>query len=472
MENCRGFLSSSWKCGLCNSFICPDCHAVKSERQDDNHVCDEEVKATIAMIKTETRPCPKCSHAIFKIDGCDQMWCTQCHTAFSWRTGAISSGRIHNPHFIQFEREGGHLGRTPGDVPCGGPPNARTLDHWCVLRGYQGVSGFIQGTLSGWKFFNYARIQSLYDGTAGPHDRGTSRQIIGCRTYMPFPTEFPIAYLGSARRMYSMGRLLGLVLAMVGEVRAHEDDICRPVFGVIGRRNMIFKDRHLGDSLINPEDITESVRGIRNLRQLRDHISVSVQDRILPLEQEDIDICILIGIPWIGMGDSCSLADTLDGIDPTFTDGSFDVENVCSASDDDRYSVAQSVINACRIVPHIIEVMLPRVAPNQDTTCRQLRMAYLTGNINLERWRTRLKAVSKKVLKNRDTSMILDMITLTLTDILQRFTTEGDMDVDIELETLRRYANEQLTHVSKRFGNVMPHVQQKWRGFSSNVLDV
>ena len=52
------------------------------------------------------------------------MWCTQCHTAFSWRTGEIETHVVHNPHYFQWMREqgSGAVPRAPGDVPqpCGG----------------------------------------------------------------------------------------------------------------------------------------------------------------------------------------------------------------------------------------------------------------------------------------------------------------------------------------------------------------
>jgi hypothetical protein len=38
------------------------------------------------------------------VRNCDQMWCTQCHTAFSWRTGNIET-RIHNPHYYEYMRQ-------------------------------------------------------------------------------------------------------------------------------------------------------------------------------------------------------------------------------------------------------------------------------------------------------------------------------------------------------------------------------
>ena len=75
------------------------------------------------MIKAETRGCPSCGVPIFKISGCDQMWCTQCKVAFSWRTGKRVHGVIHNPHFYEFQRQGGGaVVNAPNAQICGGIP--------------------------------------------------------------------------------------------------------------------------------------------------------------------------------------------------------------------------------------------------------------------------------------------------------------------------------------------------------------
>lgn len=126
IDGCRGFLSQSYKCELCSTYVCKDCMIPKSQKNDDTHVCKKDDIDTVALIRKETRPCPKCGIRISKIDGCDQMWCTaaDCGTAFSWISGKVISGTIHNPHYYEWlRRNNGEIPRTPGDVACGGLPD-------------------------------------------------------------------------------------------------------------------------------------------------------------------------------------------------------------------------------------------------------------------------------------------------------------------------------------------------------------
>lgn len=257
---CRGFLSSAYKCGTCQKWACSDCLVMK-DAKDSEHTCDPGVKETVALIVKESRPCPKCGERISKVDGCfaenveilqwngktkmsqdimigdelvgddgnirivqqvfsgedemfeviqkrgmsytvnskhklalkhmtrgnvdimvdnymkltqeekdelygykinnelseiyvkavgrgryygwnvgenhrfilkdstsclncDQMFCTECHTAFSWNTGHVVNGVIHNPHYYEYLRKIGNgvAPRNAGDLPCGGIP--------------------------------------------------------------------------------------------------------------------------------------------------------------------------------------------------------------------------------------------------------------------------------------------------------------------------------------------------------------
>lgn len=120
-NNCRGFLSSSWKCGICEEYYCSDCHKKKNGRNDEEHVCDENEKATVSLLKTDSKPCPNCGMPINRISGCSQVWTPCCKIAFDWNTGKIDKGRIHSPEYYDFmRRTEGFVPREVGDNPCGG----------------------------------------------------------------------------------------------------------------------------------------------------------------------------------------------------------------------------------------------------------------------------------------------------------------------------------------------------------------
>lgn len=120
--NCRGFLSNEWKCGLCNCLTCSECNELSDNGESYTHVCDPNNVKTAKLLANDTKNCPKCQIHIYKTDGCDQMWCTQCHTAFSWLTGAIEK-KVHNPHYYEWMRKNGGVPREPGDIVCGNELN-------------------------------------------------------------------------------------------------------------------------------------------------------------------------------------------------------------------------------------------------------------------------------------------------------------------------------------------------------------
>lgn len=133
-DECRGFIQNrSYKCGTCDGKICKDCRIPLTE-EDEEHECNTEDIETVQAIQRDCKPCPNCGVHIHKIIGCDQMWCTQCQTTFSWRTGRIVTGHVHNPHYFEYMRaNGGGNIRAPGDLLCGGLPRGYQLNR-CFTR--------------------------------------------------------------------------------------------------------------------------------------------------------------------------------------------------------------------------------------------------------------------------------------------------------------------------------------------------
>jgi len=128
IEKCKGFLDKKTNvCDLCEVKICRKCYcplginedcdedvdvkddgsrassaAVSTKAGRQKHTCKPEMLETFKLIKQQAKPCPTCGEFISKVSGCDQMFCTLCGTAFSWQTGQIEKGIIHNPHAFAF----------------------------------------------------------------------------------------------------------------------------------------------------------------------------------------------------------------------------------------------------------------------------------------------------------------------------------------------------------------------------------
>jgi hypothetical protein len=127
-QNCRGFIDrENFTCGICQTTVCKKCREILKDTREhgaaevvetSDHVCLEENIESMKMLMKECKPCPKCSAFIYKTEGCDQMFCIQCNTAFSWNTGIVETGRIHNPHYYDWVRQNnnGEVPREPENV--------------------------------------------------------------------------------------------------------------------------------------------------------------------------------------------------------------------------------------------------------------------------------------------------------------------------------------------------------------------
>ena len=102
-DSCLGYLDSNSHCNACNKDICKKCNQEKVKE----HKCKKEDIETVEYLQKNTKGCPKCGIRTSKVDGCDQMWCVDCKTAWNWSTGDIVTGHIHNPEYFRYMRERG-----------------------------------------------------------------------------------------------------------------------------------------------------------------------------------------------------------------------------------------------------------------------------------------------------------------------------------------------------------------------------
>jgi hypothetical protein len=136
-QGCNGYVCAeeNGHCPACEKITCMDCMQLLKKENGDDHICNDDDRLSAQTIRSNTTQCPKCHIPIEKSEGCDQMFCVVCFTAFSYRTGLEERGEVHNPHMYEIQRRLGIYTdlraltpfRNIGDVPCGGFPTLQEL---------------------------------------------------------------------------------------------------------------------------------------------------------------------------------------------------------------------------------------------------------------------------------------------------------------------------------------------------------
>ena len=111
---CNGFVANDY-CLTCNKRFCTECR----EKYTEKHRCSKENIENTKFIKENTKNCPRCWTIILKTEGCNHMYCTECNTAFHWKTGHIIKGAIQNPEYYEnLRKQGKPIPRNPNDIVC------------------------------------------------------------------------------------------------------------------------------------------------------------------------------------------------------------------------------------------------------------------------------------------------------------------------------------------------------------------
>lgn len=139
-EDCKGMLSNESKtkeghffCSICETITCVACKMIIKKQEQATHTCDPDILKSVELLEQSSKPCPTCGIPIHRISGCSQMFCTQCHASWDWRSGRLNNGQIHNPHHSEWLRTQRNRPRELGDIPCGRELNidlAVDCSHW------------------------------------------------------------------------------------------------------------------------------------------------------------------------------------------------------------------------------------------------------------------------------------------------------------------------------------------------------
>jgi hypothetical protein len=176
-NNCRGFINNTWKCGICDQKVCRQCKE-PLELLDDGtvkpHMCNQATLDSLAQIRKDSKPCPKCKTMIHRIEGCHQMFCTQCNCCYGWKTGEIiTRGSFHNPHYVEWQRRtGGNITDTANNVNVCGNNEFPYISHYDLqnrIRPYNSKIPYIS-----YKFSNFLRYVNHVNGIDLYHMRNNN----------------------------------------------------------------------------------------------------------------------------------------------------------------------------------------------------------------------------------------------------------------------------------------------------------
>ena len=196
-EECKGFLNEEYKCGICNFYTCSKCNIVTGTDIHGKHECDPDDVKTTELLNADTKPCPTCGMGIFKIDGCDQMWCTQCKTAFSFITGTIET-TIHNPHYYEWMRkEGRTIPRATGDNVCG---EEDTINYRIIRKIMDKTDEYVEKN-------NITDVTKINEDTK--YILECCRKLTECRAYIDKYRliEYTFTYYGHLRELYIQNKI-------------------------------------------------------------------------------------------------------------------------------------------------------------------------------------------------------------------------------------------------------------------------
>jgi hypothetical protein len=131
-----------------------------------------------------------------------------------------------------------------------------------------------------------------------------------------------------------------------------------------------------------------------------------------------------------------------------------------------RTPIETRIMNICRNTIHLRHVIYPQYDVDFLRANEQLRVKYLTQEIDEAKFKTVIQQNDKKHQRNVELMNVFDLMYHAITDILYRIRDALSRNVEIEpiLEEVGEiiaYANEHLAEISNTYGSTVLHCFSK-----------
>jgi hypothetical protein len=442
---CRGFLSTQWKCGLCEKWACPDCHEVKGHHRDEPHECNPDTLATARLLSNDTKPCPNCRTGIFKIDGCFGenvpilLWNRETKMSQDIVVGDILIGDDGTPrrvertvtgedelYEVQQDEAENYIVSSKHKLVLKYGPACEDIESdelyaafdseevvEITVDDYMNLSHNDKHMVSGYKTKNLDEIQSMIAKTGNPYSRFYADTIM---------------------------------------TSIHVAKLCRgKYYGWEVDRNKRFL---LGDFTV-----------ARNCDQMwctQCHTAFNWRTGRVEAQVHNPHY-----FEWLRRNGNAVPRNPLDNpCQRDITHQNFTrINNTLRNKFPDHFLSRPCTLYMEKLVRNVVHmryVILPRYEIlNRERRNEHLRIQYMRNLIDADKFKTTLQRNEKKFEKNREIRNILDVLKTTITDIILRFDAHleavapGNFNIDIleEIDPIVDYANNCLADISKVYSS-------------------
>jgi hypothetical protein len=426
-NDCRGFLSSQWKCGLCNKWSCPNCHEIKGDERDSDHICNPDNVATAKLLNSDTKPCPKCGEGIFKIDGCFgvdvpvYMYNITVKMSQDIAVGDVLVGDDGNPRNVLSLMQGeDELYEIQQDNGITYTVNSR---HTLVLK-YKMlfVDNTVEIIVEDYLKLSEKERKRLF----GYKTRQQIRYFFGKKTITTYDTLCKISVKHIGRGKYYGWTLDGNHRFLLKDytVCRNCDQMwctqCQTAFSWrTGRIETVIHNPHYYEWMRRNGTLERNPNDIPCGRELNHQTSITIRNYMNDIIQKDSDNSVKLK------------------------------------------QLQQTMMEIVRRVTHIRYSALLRYNYNSDEVTQNLRIKYMRNFIDEEKFKIDLQKENKKSNKYREIYEVLQLLINTLTDIIFRFISEikkpdwkFNLDNLNEVDEIIKYADECFLKISQTYSSI------------------